>query len=249
LNLLDFINRPDNTQKYAFGETIRTIIGGQSVKHLDKVVLLQSVRSTALKFITATEQEVQGMDSDEWEGNESERYNRLEKYTFRRCTCESTQGELHLHSVTTLTSLVGSFSLDEIKSLPGLDDTKVLQGRDNFIRMRELAKSLCTVEEANELKQKVDASETYHQCYFTSHLQRSGGLSCNCLTCGFRDTKYPDDIVCTCAEHEPSCTECAESFALLIQDEDTGCILSDEVEEVVRPARNIVSRIHDSLKL
>jgi hypothetical protein len=221
LNLLDFINRPDNTQKYAFGETIRTIIGGLSVVHLDKVALIQSVRSTAIKFLTAMEEEVQGMNSDEWEGNESERCGRLEKDTFRRCTCErkhkgnckfTTKGSL---SVTTLTSLVGSLTLDEIKSLAGLDDTKVLQGRDNFIRMRELAESLCTVEEANKLKQKIDASETYHQCYFTSHLQRIGGLSCNCLTCGFHDTKHPDDIVCTCAEHEPSCTECAESFAIL----------------------------------
>jgi hypothetical protein len=43
LNLLDFINRPDNSQKYAFGEIIRTIIGEQGVVHLDKVSLLQSV--------------------------------------------------------------------------------------------------------------------------------------------------------------------------------------------------------------
>ena len=49
-----------------------------------------------------------------------------------------------------------------------------------------------------------------------NHLKRTGECCCNCLTCGFNDSKNPDDIVCAArADHVPSCTDCALPFAIL----------------------------------
>jgi len=84
--------------------------------------------------------------------------NRSGALTFRRCCHKKDHGgkckyttKLSI-SKTAAQELIDALSFDEIKSLAGLDDTKVLQGRDNFTRMRELADKLCEPDEAKKVK-------------------------------------------------------------------------------------------------
>ena len=84
--------------------------------------------------------------------------------------------------------LIECLTADDIKSLSGLDDVKVEKGRDNFIRLRTLAKKLIpdVVQRRKRIKQ-IDDLEQYYQSDFATHLERNGSHSCNCLTCGFCD--------------------------------------------------------------
>jgi hypothetical protein len=89
----------------------------------------------------------------------------------------------------TVCTLVASLTAGDIKSLSGLDDLKVLKGRDNFIGLREFAKKVCDDgEETKRLIEQIDECKVYHQTDFVPHLMRTGSHNCNCLTCGFNET-------------------------------------------------------------
>jgi hypothetical protein len=79
-----------------------------------------------------------------------------------------------------------------MKKLSGLDDTKVLKGRNNFGRLRRLTEELVpSIEKRRELKERIDKHELFYQSDFAYHLQKDGDHACCCLTCGFFDeSKY-----------------------------------------------------------
>jgi len=225
-SLLTFFDDSENTQRLAFGQAVRSIMNNGQVVLLDNVQLVQSVRSTAVKFILALADEVDSLSSsDADEIPSAERCTSVEDDTFRRCgkginhsgRCSFTsKGSI---SVTAASDLVRSLSDQEIKSLSGLDDTKTVQGRDNFIRMRKLVDDLVDEDEQKKnFADRVDQSESFLKCNFMGHLSRVGNCCCNCLTCGFNDPKNPSDIVCQHQDdHRPSCIDCAKPFAILEQ--------------------------------
>jgi hypothetical protein len=89
----------------------------------------------------------------------------------------------------TIHTLVAGLTAGDIKSLSGLDDVKVLKGRDKFIGLQEFAKKVCDDgEETKRIIEHIDECELYHQTNFVPHLNRTGTQNCNCLTCGFDDT-------------------------------------------------------------
>ena len=144
--MLQFLDDSENTQRLAFGETVRSIFNDGEVKKLDKVSLIQSVRATAVKFVVALGEELESVSQEE---QFPDRCTKVEADSFRRCSrktghtgrCAFTNKSSI--SLTTATDLVSSLSNDELKQLSGLDNTKMLQGRDNFIRIRKLIDDLC----------------------------------------------------------------------------------------------------------
>ena len=91
-------------------------------------------------------------------------------------------------SPNTVCTLVDSLTAGDIKSISGLDDVKVLRGRDNFIGLRAFAKKVCEHgEETKRIIERIDDCELFHQTDFAPHLQRVGTHKCNCLTCGLND--------------------------------------------------------------
>ena len=90
----------------------------------------------------------------------------------------------------------------------------MLQGRDNFIRLRNMISDLCVggaadAAEAQRLKTVVDDTEHFYQSGFKRHLSdgADGSCSCCCYKCGF-DTA---GTKCT-AQHVAPCTGCAPLF-------------------------------------
>jgi hypothetical protein len=84
--------------------------------------------------------------------------------------------------------LVDSMTWGEQKSLSGLDDTKVLKGRENFIALRTLVKDIVTDQlSAKALLKRIDECEDFYKTDFTLHLKEKGDHRCRCVTCGFHD--------------------------------------------------------------
>jgi hypothetical protein len=73
----------------------------------------------------------------------------------------------------------------ELKQLTGLNDIKVEQGHNNFIRIRWLIDQLCNPDERMELKKQVEEVELFHKTDFPNHLERLSEFPCSCSTCGF----------------------------------------------------------------
>ena len=95
-------------------------------------------------------------------------------------------------SVNTAMKLIESMTSGDLKRLSGLDDTKVLKGRDNFERMRTIARAflLAGSPELKSMLGRIDAEELYYQTDYVGHL-KAGGHHCNCLACGFYDEGTP----------------------------------------------------------
>jgi len=89
--------------------------------------------------------------------------------------------------MTTAQKVVSTLTGGELKSLSGLDDIKVVQGHENFIRIRSLIDKLAEPEESAKMKKQVDEVELFHKTDFQNHLEREGDHACCCLTCGFYD--------------------------------------------------------------
>jgi hypothetical protein len=89
--------------------------------------------------------------------------------------------------MTTAQKVVDTLSGGELKSLSGLDDIKVVQGRKNFIRIRSLIDKLAAPEESTTMRKQVDDVELFYKTDFQNHLEWEGEHACCCLTCGFFD--------------------------------------------------------------
>ena len=196
-NLLNFLNNPGNLQRSAFGTQLRTLVDGRETCELDNVSRLKKLDKLLCNFITYILSEVEVLaskDGKEIPGDKHRCTKLDQKATFLRCMkgqkhegrCEFTPtGSI---SPTTVRTLVDSLTAGDIKSLSGLDDVKVLKGRDNFIGLREFAKKVCEHgEETNRIIEQINDCELFHQTDFVPHLQRVGTHKCNCLTCGFND--------------------------------------------------------------
>jgi hypothetical protein len=78
----------------------------------------------------------------------------------------------------------------EQKSMVGLDDTKVLKGRDNFIALRTVVKDVFTDQsKAKVMLKRIDDCEIYYKTDFPLHLKKHGDHRCQCLTCGFNNPR------------------------------------------------------------
>lgn len=77
-------------------------------------------------------------------------------------------------------------TVGEVKQLPGLDDTKVISGRENFQTLRRLCRDCChDPEEQKQLDVESDKTETFYQTDFMCHLAKMSDHACACLTFGF----------------------------------------------------------------
>jgi len=62
---LQFLDDSKNTQRLAFGETVRGILNNGAALKLDKVSLIQSVRLTATKFVIVLAHELERVSQDD----------------------------------------------------------------------------------------------------------------------------------------------------------------------------------------
>ena len=85
----------------------------------------------------------------------------------------------------TVRSLISCLTAGDVKSLAGLDDTKVLKGKDNFRKLREICDKLYSVDKAKLMRDRIDECKLYHKTDYVLHLTRVGSHRCNCLSCGF----------------------------------------------------------------
>jgi hypothetical protein len=196
-NLLNFLNDPGNLQRSAFGTQLRVLLDGRETCELDNVSRLKKLDKLLCDFITYILSEIEVLTSKDGKEipEDNHRCNKLDqKAKFLRCmkgrkhegACEFTATASI--SPSTVRTLVDSLTAGDIKSLSGLDDVKVLKGRDNFIRLRNFAKQVCEHgEETKRIIERIDDCELFHQTDFVPHLQRVGTHKCNCLTCGFND--------------------------------------------------------------
>jgi hypothetical protein len=197
-NLLAFLESPGNVQRYAFGQQVVELFNGASVAELDAVERCKKLENLAAEFIVSISAEMDAMVLADTQmisalPKSEERCQRLERGTLRRCMqkrghcdkCKFTpKGSI---SIRTAMKLVSGLTSGEMKRLSGLDDTKVIKGRDNFIRLRKLAQNYCVPGEDKEMIERIDKTETFCQTDLIPHFERVSECSCCCLTCGFFD--------------------------------------------------------------
>ena len=198
-DLLWFLESPGNLQQFAFGSKMIALRGGKQTLEVDSVARQKKLNRLAADFIAVVHGEMTAMAASDQEIPESqERCVCMEKFTMRRCmkerghagSCSYTPvGSI---SVNTAMKLIESMTSGDLKRLSGLDDTKVLKGRDNFERMRTIARAflLAGSPELKSMLGRIDAEELYYQTDYVGHL-KAGGHHCNCLACGFYDEGAP----------------------------------------------------------
>jgi hypothetical protein len=191
--LVSFLNSPGNLQQYAFGTQVREILGGTESVQLDNVSRLKNLDKLVGDFIVSVIGEMDAMLTHDLPEPEN-RCTCLERHSMRQCMeerkhsgkCKFTpKGSV---SASTIRDLIASFTAGDIKSLSGLDDVRVLKGRDNFKSLREIAKKACKHEDVDAMLKKIDACEIFYQTDYVPHLEKVGSHRCNCLTCGFNDS-------------------------------------------------------------
>lgn len=221
--LLTFLDSPGMLQKFAFGSKLQEILHGENYVQLDATTRLQKARKLAVQFILMLDGEVEQNGADVLD--DSERCTCMERDSLRRCMlpkghksetpgskCKFTpKGSL---SIRTVEELINHITMDDIKKLSGLDDTKVECGRENFDELRELVNEYCgSEEERRSLQEEIDTCETFYQCDYIRHLSRTSEYACACLTCGFSGV---DGIECGCRDtHKNSCVDCARGFKII----------------------------------
>jgi hypothetical protein len=194
-DLLWFLESPGNLQQFAFGSKMIALFGGRQTLQVDSVARQKKLSRLAADFIAVVHGEMTAMAASDQEVPESQ--NRcvcMEKFTMRRCMKERGHSGVCSYtpvgsiSVNTAMKLIDSMTSGDLKRLSGLDDTKVLKGRDNFERMRTIAKAflLAGSPELKSMLGRIDAEELYYQTDYVGHL-KAGGHHCNCLACGFYD--------------------------------------------------------------
>jgi hypothetical protein len=197
-NLLNFLNNPGNLQRSAFGTQLRVLLDGRENVELDNVSRMKKLDKLLCDFIMYILSEIEVLTSKDGKEipEDNHRCTKLDqKAKFLRCMkgrkhegkCEFTATAASI-TPNTVRDLVDSLTAGDIKSLSGLDDVKVLKGRDNFIGLRAFANKVCEHgEETKRIIKRIDDCELFHQTDFVPHLQRVGTHKCNCLTCGFND--------------------------------------------------------------
>jgi hypothetical protein len=190
--LLEFLEAPGNIQRYAFGSQLRQVLGGSDTVELDNVSRLKKLDKLTGDFIMGLCSEMEAIMADDLPLSEC-RCQKTERGTFRRCMQErghdgkcafTPKGSI---SATTVRELISCLTAGDIKSLSGLDDVRVLKGRNNFKSLREIAKEVFKSKEAGAIVKRIDDCELYYQTDYIPHLQVVGSQRCNCLTCGFHD--------------------------------------------------------------
>ena len=194
------------------------LFGGSKITEISSVDRLEKLPKLSARFIMSLDEELQHVGElppDEF------RCRTIEEHSFRRCmhNCQH-EGKCKFTdkssiSMTTAMKLIDSLTNEDIKKLSGLDDIKVLKGRDNWILMRELSEEFAaSVPEHRVLKERIDVQEVYYQIEYSIHLGRVGTHSCNCLNCGCQEkTQVP-----ACPQqgtHKECCKRCDEGFAIL----------------------------------
>jgi hypothetical protein len=197
VKLLQYLDLPGNLQKYAVGRKIVAICHETSFAELDNVARSKKLTRLAAEYVCSLSAELDNINlsqSDPAVNNLPEsdkRCQHIEDSTFRRCMCPRGHTEDHKFTpkgsicLTTAMELIQSMTFSEIKRLTGLDDIKVSKGRENFERMRELAKIYCPADTYQSMATRIDDHELFCQTDLTLHFKPVGGHSCNCLTCGF----------------------------------------------------------------
>jgi hypothetical protein len=191
--LLAFLNSPGNLQRSAFGSQLKEMLDGSETVEMDRVDRMKNVSKLTTDYITSVFQELDVISTKDGESVPEPEYRckKVDQKTLRRCLkghqhdkkCSFTpKGSV---CASTVQALIESLTAGDIKSLSGLDDIKVLKGRDNFKALREIAKIVCSPDEAAAMVKDIDDTELYHQTDFVPHLKNSGTHKCNCLTCGF----------------------------------------------------------------
>ena len=227
--LAKFFEGPGVLQRYAYGEKILNLCGGLQLSALDNVDRLQKARTITVKFILSIDAELSAYEHDL--PPDEERCRCCERDTMRRCMlrrehkadgsctcCKFTpDGSL---GRTTVLAMVNNFTGDDIKKLSGLDDTRVMKGRDNFNRAKRIVDELYTAdvdaEEAVNLKKRIEDSELFYRTEFCAHVQSESDYSCSCFECGFHDSSGVECIVCPRRnDHRNSCNKCSDMYAII----------------------------------
>lgn len=225
--LLNFLESPGNLQRYAFGSKLLLLCEGTSgstTVEIDNVDRLKKVEKIAVEYIMELDATLNGDPDDGVDLEDDQQCQSREKASRRRCRKKKGHTGKHKFtsknslSITTVSKVVKLLTGNDIKRLAGLDDTKVLKGRENFKRMAELAEKLCSdVDERKALLKSIEDAELYHLTDFQNHLMRAGNQKCCCLSCGFCEPgSGRDGVKCDDREsHNNSCVSCAESFGVI----------------------------------
>jgi hypothetical protein len=188
---------PGHLQRSAYGQQLQEVLGGLDTVVIDKVNNCQNVMKLTFQYLQTIFAELEHVMTQNGESiaPEEERCSCFHlKVALVRCMrkkghegrCAFTpKGAI---SDSTIRKLAKSLTAGTLKSLSELDDTKVLKARDNFHCLRRIVNEFVedTVAVQTLLK-KIDDTEVFHKTDFTTHLQRHGSHSCNCLKCGFCD--------------------------------------------------------------
>ena len=225
-SFLVFLENPGNLQRYAYGTKLLNLAEGSSgsrTVEIDKVDRLKKIEDLTVEYILALDADLNGAGDCDDEEMGDQRCACREKVSLRRCRLKEGHEKKHRYtakgslSVSTVRNLVKTMTGEDIKRLSGLDDTKVLKGRDNFKRMRRLVDELCVdIDKRNELTKAIDDSEVFYLTDFQNHLQREGTQACQCLTCGYCEEADTDGITCNnMNQHENSCENCSKSYGVI----------------------------------
>jgi hypothetical protein len=188
--LLQFLDEPGNIQRCAYGSQLRELLCGEETVEMDNVSRLKKIDKLTEDFINGLCSEMEASMAGNHSATEC-RCQSQERATFRRCMQDrGHEGKCKFTpktsiSATTVRALIASLTAGDIKSLSGLDDVRVLKGKDNFEALRVIAKGLLGPGEAKAMVKRVDDTELFYQTDYVPHLQVVGEYGCNCLTCGF----------------------------------------------------------------
>jgi hypothetical protein len=193
--LLTFLDSSGNLQRAAFGRQVKDLLDGLHTVEMDNVSRLKNLNKLVADYLTVilAELDVITTKTGEEVPPDESRCTKLDQKTPRRCMKpRSHEGDCAFTPkgsicAGTVRALVDSLTVGDIKSLSGLDDVKVLKGRDNFARLRDIAKQVLEPDEAKPFIKQCDDVELFYQTDYVPHLQRDGTHKCNCLTCGFND--------------------------------------------------------------
>jgi hypothetical protein len=195
VKLLAFLESSGNLQRAAFGRQVKDLLDGLHTIEMDNMSRLKKLNKLVADYLTIVLAELELITTKKGEDvpPDESRCKKLDQKTPRRCMkSRSHDGECAFTPkgsicADTVRALVDSLTVGDIKSLSGLDDVKVLKGRDNFARLREIAKQVLEPDEVKPFIKQCDDVELYYQTDYVPHLQRDGTHKCNCLTCGFND--------------------------------------------------------------
>jgi hypothetical protein len=198
VKLLQYLDLPGNLQKYAVGRKIVAICHETAFAELDNVARSKKLTRLAAEYVCLLSAELDNISLSQSDDPavtnlppSDKRCQHIKDATFRWCRCERGHDGKHAFtppgsiSLTTAMELIQSMTFSEVKRLTGLDDIKVSKGRENFERMRELAKIYCPADTYQSMATRIDDHELFCQTDLTLHFKSVGGHSCNCLTCGF----------------------------------------------------------------